>query len=110
MLLKTSATLDILNALKKPNTFFCISVTPQESLASIPARTQTVTKPEFIPGGPKPAPLQGLQPAPVLIPQRPPPKVPTTKKPAPLQKMGVKTECVSITIKLFPLHRKHPFI
>ncbi|KAG8123688.1 hypothetical protein E2320_019016 [Naja naja] len=47
-------------------------VTPQESLASIPARTQTVTKPEFIPGGPKSAPLHGLQPAPVLIPQRPP--------------------------------------
>uniref|UniRef100_A0A8C5WT51 Synaptojanin-2 n=1 Tax=Laticauda laticaudata TaxID=8630 RepID=A0A8C5WT51_LATLA len=50
--------------------------------------TQTVTKPEFIPGGPNSAPLHGLQPAPVLIPQRPPPKVPTTKKPAPLQKMG----------------------
>ncbi|XP_013913030.1 PREDICTED: synaptojanin-2 [Thamnophis sirtalis] len=65
-------------------------VIPQESLASIPARTQAVTKPEFIPAGPKPAPLQGLQTAPVLLPQRPPPKVPTTKKPSPLQKMGVK--------------------
>ncbi|XP_063164152.1 synaptojanin-2 isoform X1 [Candoia aspera] len=59
-------------------------VTPQES---IPVRTQTV------PSGPKPAPLQGLRPAPVLIPQRPPPKVPTTKKPAPLQRMGRKPEC-----------------
>ncbi|KAL7987653.1 hypothetical protein Chor_006572 [Crotalus horridus] len=74
-------------------------VIPQESLASIPARTQTVTKPEFIPGGPKPAPLQGLQPAPVLIPQRPPPKVPATKKPAPLQKMGVKPGCVSDSLE-----------
>uniref|UniRef100_A0A2D4HSU6 Uncharacterized protein n=1 Tax=Micrurus lemniscatus lemniscatus TaxID=129467 RepID=A0A2D4HSU6_MICLE len=68
-------------------------VTPQESLASIPARTQTVTKPEFIPGGPNSAPLHGVQPAPVLIPQRPPPKVPTTKKPVPLQKMGAKPGC-----------------
>ncbi|ETE63432.1 Synaptojanin-2 [Ophiophagus hannah] len=68
-------------------------VTPQESLGSIPARTQTVTKPEFISSGPKSAPLHGLQPAPVLIPQRPPPKVPTTKKPAPLQKMGAKPGC-----------------
>uniref|UniRef100_A0A8B9GKC6 Synaptojanin-2 n=1 Tax=Amazona collaria TaxID=241587 RepID=A0A8B9GKC6_9PSIT len=38
----------------------------------------------------KSASFQGSQAGPVLVPHRPPPKVPTTKKPVPLQRTGVK--------------------
>ncbi|XP_044277958.1 synaptojanin-2 isoform X1 [Varanus komodoensis] len=65
-------------------------VTPEEVLAPIPVRTQTAIKPETFLSVPKAAPLQNLQPAPAFIPQRPPPKVPATKKPVPLQRIGGK--------------------
>ncbi|XP_061480202.1 synaptojanin-2 isoform X2 [Rhineura floridana] len=67
-------------------------VTPEEALAPIPVTTQTVTKSESFPGVPKPAPLHSM-PVPVLVPQRPPPKVPSTKKLSPLQTTGGKPGC-----------------
>ncbi|XP_028579612.2 synaptojanin-2 isoform X2 [Podarcis muralis] len=68
-------------------------VTPEEALAPISGRTPTVTKSESFPGVAKSAQLHSPQPPPVLIPQRPAPKVPSAKKPAPLQRMGGKPGC-----------------
>lgn len=78
------------------NCCLCISVTPEEVLLPIPAKTQTVTKPEAFPSNPKPGPLLSPQAAPVLIPHRPPPKVPMAKKPVPLQRVGVKSGHASL--------------
>uniref|UniRef100_A0A8C3L3N0 Synaptojanin-2 n=1 Tax=Chrysolophus pictus TaxID=9089 RepID=A0A8C3L3N0_CHRPC len=50
----------------------------EDALKPAPTRNQTFTKPE--PAGP------------ALVPHRPPPKVPTTKKPVPLQRAGAKME------------------
>uniref|UniRef100_A0A669P1R1 Synaptojanin-2 n=1 Tax=Phasianus colchicus TaxID=9054 RepID=A0A669P1R1_PHACC len=50
----------------------------EDALKPAPTRNQTFTKPE--PAGP------------ALVPHRPPPKVPTTKKPVPLQRAGTKME------------------
>ncbi|XP_009863674.1 PREDICTED: synaptojanin-2 [Apaloderma vittatum] len=66
-----------------------------------PTRNQTVTKPESLPSIPKSASLQGPQAGPVLVPHRPPPKVPTTKKPVPLQRTGVKAEHAMSTEEQF---------
>ncbi|XP_053150035.1 synaptojanin-2 isoform X2 [Hemicordylus capensis] len=64
-------------------------VTPEEAVTPIAAKPQT--RPETFPSVPKPAaPLHSLQPAPVFIPHRPPPKIPVAKKPVPLQRMGGK--------------------
>ncbi|KAJ7342137.1 hypothetical protein JRQ81_009088 [Phrynocephalus forsythii] len=71
-------------------------VTADGAMAPAPVKAQSLSiKPESFPGAPKAAPLHSLQPAPALIPQRPPPKVPTTKKPVPLQRMAGKLECPS---------------
>ncbi|XP_072850892.2 synaptojanin-2 isoform X1 [Pogona vitticeps] len=59
-------------------------VATDDAVAPVPGKTQSVSKPESFPSVPKPTPA--------LIPQRPPPKVPTTKKPVPLQRMGGKPE------------------
>ncbi|XP_048344087.1 synaptojanin-2 isoform X2 [Sphaerodactylus townsendi] len=65
------------------------AVTPEEALAPAPIRTQVIMKPETFPIVTKPAPLHSLQPTPVFVPHRPPPKVPT-KKPVSLQKSRAK--------------------
>uniref|UniRef100_A0A7M4FL36 Synaptojanin-2 n=2 Tax=Crocodylus porosus TaxID=8502 RepID=A0A7M4FL36_CROPO len=64
----------------------------EEALKPVPLKTQTVTKPEPRPSITKSASFQGSQPGPALVPHRPPPKVPTAKKPVPLQRTGVKLE------------------
>ncbi|XP_054846129.1 synaptojanin-2 [Eublepharis macularius] len=66
-------------------------VTTEEALAPVPIRTQA-TKPETFPSVSKPALLHNLQSTPAFVPHRPPPKVPTAKKPVPLQRMGGKPE------------------
>ncbi|KFQ93604.1 Synaptojanin-2, partial [Nipponia nippon] len=65
---------------------------PEDAVKPAPARNQTFTKPEPPPSITKSASFQGPQAGPVLVPHRPPPKVPTTKKPVPLQRSGVKVE------------------
>ncbi|XP_060097379.1 synaptojanin-2 isoform X1 [Heteronotia binoei] len=65
-------------------------VTAEEAPAPCPLRTQVVTKPETFPSATKSAPLRSLQPTPAFVPHRPPPKVPTAKKPVPSQRMGGK--------------------
>uniref|UniRef100_A0A8B9QM39 phosphoinositide 5-phosphatase n=1 Tax=Apteryx owenii TaxID=8824 RepID=A0A8B9QM39_APTOW len=62
----------------------------EDALKPAPARNQMFTKPEPLPSITKSPSCQGLQVGPVLVPHRPPPKVPTTKKPVPLQRTGVK--------------------
>ncbi|NXL88744.1 SYNJ2 protein, partial [Alectura lathami] len=64
----------------------------EDALKPAPARNQMFPKPEAPPSITKPPLLQGSQAGPALVPHRPPPKVPTTKKPAPLQRAGVKME------------------
>uniref|UniRef100_A0A8B9MC28 Synaptojanin-2 n=1 Tax=Accipiter nisus TaxID=211598 RepID=A0A8B9MC28_9AVES len=61
-----------------------------DAVKPAPTRNQTFTKLEPLPSITKSASFQGLQAGPVLVPHRPPPKVPTTKKPVPLQRTGVK--------------------
>ncbi|XP_025058435.1 synaptojanin-2 isoform X5 [Alligator sinensis] len=73
------------------NSHLCKGV-QEEALKPVPLRTQTVTKPEPLPSIAKSASFQGSQPGPALVPHRPPPKVPTAKKPVPLQRTGVKSE------------------
>ncbi|XP_068253563.1 synaptojanin-2 [Nyctibius grandis] len=66
----------------------------EDALKPAPTRNQIFTKPEPLPSITKSASFQGPQVGPVLMPHRPPPKVPTTKKPVPLQRTGVKAENV----------------
>uniref|UniRef100_A0A8D0EZP4 Synaptojanin-2 n=1 Tax=Strix occidentalis caurina TaxID=311401 RepID=A0A8D0EZP4_STROC len=62
----------------------------EDAVKPAPTRNQMFTKPEPLPGITKSTSFQGVQAGSVLVPHRPPPKVPTTKKPAPLQRTGVK--------------------
>ncbi|XP_010189082.1 PREDICTED: synaptojanin-2 [Mesitornis unicolor] len=64
----------------------------EDAVKPAPARNQTFSKPEPLPSITKSASFQGSQAGPLLVPHRPPPKVPTTKKPVPLQRTGVKAE------------------
>ncbi|NXW56065.1 SYNJ2 protein, partial [Eurystomus gularis] len=64
----------------------------EDGVKAAPARNLTFTKPESLPSITKSASFQGSQAGPVLMPHRPPPKVPATKKPVPLQRTGVKVE------------------
>ncbi|XP_074982934.1 synaptojanin-2 isoform X2 [Caretta caretta] len=65
--------------------------TQENALKLAPVRTQT-TQPDSLPSITKSASFQGSQSGPVLVPHRPPPKVPTIKKPVPQQRTGVKSE------------------
>ncbi|NXH13010.1 SYNJ2 protein, partial [Bucco capensis] len=71
----------------------------EDSVKSTPTRNQT--KPEPLPSTTKSASLQGSQAGPVLVPHRPPPKVPMTKKPVPLQRTGAKAENAMSTEEQF---------
>uniref|UniRef100_A0A8C3CBE6 Synaptojanin-2 n=1 Tax=Cairina moschata TaxID=8855 RepID=A0A8C3CBE6_CAIMO len=62
-----------------------------------PARNQMLTKAEPLPGITKSPSFPGAQAGPALVPHRPPPKVPTTKKPAPLQRTGGRMENATST-------------
>ncbi|XP_069708158.1 synaptojanin-2 isoform X3 [Phaenicophaeus curvirostris] len=64
----------------------------EDAVKHAPARNQTFTKPEPLPTIAKSTSCQGSQAGPVLVPHRPPPKVPATKKPVPLQRTTVKVE------------------
>ncbi|XP_068007353.1 synaptojanin-2 [Melanerpes formicivorus] len=64
----------------------------EDAVNPAPARNQMVTKPDPLPTITKSASLQGSQAGAVLVPHRPPPKVPTPKKPVPVQRTGVKAE------------------
>ncbi|XP_063185465.1 synaptojanin-2 isoform X2 [Chroicocephalus ridibundus] len=64
----------------------------EDAVKPAPSRNQTFTKPETLPSITKSASFQGSQAGPALVPHRPPPKVPTTKKPVPLQRTGIKVE------------------
>ncbi|KAM6082271.1 synaptojanin-2 isoform 2-T2 [Chlamydotis macqueenii] len=64
----------------------------EDAVKPAPTRNQMFTKPEPLSGVAKSASFQGPQAGPVLVPHRPPPKVPTAKKPVPLQRTGVKAE------------------
>ncbi|XP_048791051.1 synaptojanin-2 isoform X3 [Lagopus muta] len=64
----------------------------EDALKPAPTRNQTFTKPEPVPSITKSLSFQGPQAGPALVPHRPPPKVPTTKKPVPLQRAGAKME------------------
>ncbi|XP_042745783.1 synaptojanin-2 isoform X2 [Lagopus leucura] len=64
----------------------------EDALKLAPTRNQTFTKPEPVPSITKSLSFQGPQAGPALVPHRPPPKVPTTKKPVPLQRAGAKME------------------
>uniref|UniRef100_A0A663MCJ5 Synaptojanin-2 n=1 Tax=Athene cunicularia TaxID=194338 RepID=A0A663MCJ5_ATHCN len=66
----------------------------EDAVKTAPPRNQMFTKSEPLPSITKSTSFQGAQAGPVLVPHRPPPKVPTTKKPAPLQRTGVKVEIV----------------
>ncbi|NXW89800.1 SYNJ2 protein, partial [Alopecoenas beccarii] len=82
----------------------------EEALKPAPTRNQVFTKPEPPPSITKSASLPGLQVGPVLVPHRPPPKVPTTKKPVPLQRTGVKAEnAVSAEEQFDPQTVQFPF-
>ena len=74
--------------------YFCFSGLQEDALKSAPTRNQVFAKPEPLPSITKSASVQGSQAGPVLVPHRPPPKVPATKKPVPLQRTGVKAENV----------------
>ncbi|XP_061845018.1 synaptojanin-2 [Colius striatus] len=74
----------------------------QEDAAKLPATTnQVLTKPEPPPSITKPASFQGSQTGPVLVPHRPPPKVPATKKPVALQRTALKEEKATSTEEQF---------
>ncbi|XP_074718855.1 synaptojanin-2 isoform X2 [Strix uralensis] len=73
----------------------------EDAVKPAPTRNQMFTKPEPLPGITKSTSFQGVQAGPVLVPHRPPPKVPTTKKPAPLQRTGVKVENATSTEEQF---------
>ncbi|NXJ01793.1 SYNJ2 protein, partial [Psophia crepitans] len=69
----------------------------EEAAKPAPARNQMFAKPEPLPSTTKSASFQGSQAGPVLVPHRPPPKVPATKKPVPLQRTGAKAENATST-------------
>ncbi|XP_065536702.1 synaptojanin-2 isoform X4 [Lathamus discolor] len=73
----------------------------EDAVKPAPTKNQSFTKPEPLPSLTKSASFQGSQAGPVLVPHRPPPKVPTTKKPVPLQRTGVKVENATSTEELF---------
>ncbi|XP_065487040.1 synaptojanin-2 isoform X1 [Caloenas nicobarica] len=82
----------------------------EDALKPAPTRNQAFTKPEPPPSITKSASLPGLQVGPALVPHRPPPKVPTTKKPVPLQRTGVKAEnAVSAEEQFDPQTVQFPF-
>ncbi|NWQ74020.1 SYNJ2 protein, partial [Columbina picui] len=82
----------------------------EDALKPAPTRNQVFTKPEPPPSITKSASLPGLQVGPALVPHRPPPKVPTTKKPVPLQRTGVKAEnAVSTEEQFDPQTVQFPF-
>ncbi|XP_015713787.1 synaptojanin-2 isoform X1 [Coturnix japonica] len=64
----------------------------EDVLKPAPTQNQTVTKPKPAPSITKSLSFQGPQTGPALVPHRPPPKVPTTKKPVHLQRAGAKVE------------------
>ncbi|NWS70208.1 SYNJ2 protein, partial [Crotophaga sulcirostris] len=64
----------------------------EDAVKPVLTRNQTFTKPEPLPSITKSTSSQGSQAGPVLVPHRPPPKVPTTKKPVPQQRTTVKME------------------
>nr|XP_033793075.1 synaptojanin-2 isoform X1 [Geotrypetes seraphini] len=61
-----------------------------ETLKPAALHIQTPSKPELVPVSSKPS--SPKMPGPVLIPHRPPPKVPAVKKPVPMQRTGAKVE------------------
>ncbi|XP_021247264.1 synaptojanin-2 isoform X1 [Numida meleagris] len=73
----------------------------EDALKPAPTRNQTFTKPEPVPSITKSLFFQGPQAGPALVPHRPPPKVPTTKKPVPLQRAGAKMENAMSTEQRF---------
>ncbi|NXT43200.1 SYNJ2 protein, partial [Pelecanoides urinatrix] len=81
----------------------------EDALKPAPTRNQMFTKPEPLPSMTKSASFQGSQVGPVLVPHRPPPKVPTTKKPVPLQRTGVKVENAMSTEEQFDQQTESPF-
>ncbi|XP_051472224.1 synaptojanin-2 isoform X2 [Apus apus] len=64
----------------------------EDALKPAQTRNQMFTKPEPLPSTTKSVSFPGSQAGPVLVPHRPPPKVPAAKKPAPLRRTGVKVE------------------
>ncbi|NXX92551.1 SYNJ2 protein, partial [Centropus bengalensis] len=64
----------------------------EDAVKPAPTRNQTCTKPEPLPTITKSTSCPGSQAGPVLVPHRPPPKVPATKKPVPLQRTTAKVE------------------
>ncbi|OXB83725.1 UNVERIFIED_CONTAM: hypothetical protein H355_013080 [Colinus virginianus] len=64
----------------------------EDAVKPAPTRNQVFSKPEPAPGITKSASFQGPQAGAALVPHRPPPKVPTTKKPAAPQRAGAKME------------------
>ncbi|XP_061234215.1 synaptojanin-2 isoform X1 [Neopsephotus bourkii] len=73
----------------------------EDAVKPAPTKNQSFTKPEPLPSLTKSASFQGSQAGPVLVPHRPPPKVPATKKPVPLQRTGVKVENATPTEEQF---------
>ncbi|XP_030354722.1 synaptojanin-2 isoform X2 [Strigops habroptila] len=73
----------------------------EDAAKPAPAKNQSFTKAEPLPSLTKAASFQGLHAGPVLVPHRPPPKVPTAKKPVPLQRTGVKVENATSTEEQF---------
>ncbi|NXA42993.1 SYNJ2 protein, partial [Eudromia elegans] len=67
----------------------------EDALKSTPARNQTSTKPEPPPSITKSTSFPGPQAGAVLVPHRPPPKVPATRKSIPLQRTGGSVENAS---------------
>ncbi|XP_010075045.1 PREDICTED: synaptojanin-2, partial [Pterocles gutturalis] len=72
----------------------------EDAVKPAPTRNQ-MFKTEPLPSITKSASFPGSQVAPVLVPHRPPPKVPTKKQPVPLQRTGVKVENVTSTEEQF---------
>ncbi|NXG48497.1 SYNJ2 protein, partial [Psilopogon haemacephalus] len=73
----------------------------EDTVKPAPTRNQTVSKPEPLPSTTKSASLQGSQAGAVLVPHRPPPKVPVLKKPVPVQRTGAKAENAMSTEEQF---------
>ncbi|XP_074846408.1 synaptojanin-2 [Carettochelys insculpta] len=66
--------------------------TQEDALKPAPTITQAANQPNSFPSISKSASFQGSQSGPMLVPHRPPPKVPTAKKPVLPQRTGVKSE------------------
>ncbi|KAM9019074.1 synaptojanin-2 isoform 2-T2 [Ara ararauna] len=73
----------------------------EDAVKPAPTKNQSFTKPKALPSLTKSASFQGSRAGPALVPHRPPPKVPTTKKPVPLQRTGVKVEHATSTEEQF---------